>query len=127
VMSIDSIVAAFPQEELAWLFQEGFPGWDVEHAAIMETSLMLASRPDLVRTDRVVDDQSEEHPWYDLVPAPPSHIPKSGTLSLATQGTLEKGERLQEMLVTKFVQALRKEFDVPVQEEREHVGAGVDR
>jgi creatinine amidohydrolase len=126
VMSIDSIVAAFPQEQLAWLFEEGFPGWDVEHAAIMETSLMLASRPELVRPDRVVDDQSEEHPWYDLLPAPASHIPKSGTLSLATLGTREKGERLQAMLVAKFVEALQKEFDVPLHAQAERIAAGVN-
>jgi creatinine amidohydrolase len=116
IMSIDSIFAAFPESELAWMFSEGFPGWDVEHAAIMETSLMLAGRPDLVRSDRVVDDLSEEHPWYDLIPAPPSHIPASGTLSLATQGTQEKGARLQAMLVAKLVEAVRKEFDVPSHE-----------
>lgn len=127
VMSIDSIVAAFPQDELAWLFEEGFPGWDVEHAAIMETSLMLAVRPESVRTDRVVDDQSEEHPWYDLIPAPQSHIPKSGTLSLATQGTREKGERLEKLLIAKFVEALRTEFDVPLQGTAQRTAAGVDR
>ena len=124
VMSIDSIFAAFSHEELTWLFDEGFPGWDVEHAAIMETSLMLAMRPELVRTAEIVDDRSEEHPWYDLLPAPESHIPKSGTLSLASQGTREKGERLQRMLLGKFVEALRKEFDVPSHSDPEQVVGG---
>jgi creatinine amidohydrolase len=113
VMSIDSPFNAFAESELAWMFSEGFPGWDVEHAAIVETSLMLAARPELVRRDRVVDEVSDEHPWYDLIPAPPSHVTRSGTLSLATQGSVEKGERLLPMLVAKLVEALRKEFDVP--------------
>lgn len=112
VMSIDSIFNAFPEDDLAWLFSEGFPGWDVEHAAIVETSLMLHGHPELVRSDRVVDDISEEHPWYDLIPAPKSHIPESGTLSLATQGTAEKGKRLHGMLVDVFSAALKKEFDL---------------
>jgi creatinine amidohydrolase len=123
VMSIDSIFAAFAQEELAWLFDEGFPGWAIEHAAIVETSLMLATRPELVRTDRVVDDSAEEHPWYDLVPAPPSHIPASGVLSLATQGSREKGERLHAMLVQKLVEAVRKEFGVRSHAAGDTVGA----
>jgi creatinine amidohydrolase len=124
VMSIDSIFTAFAQEELAWLFAEGFPGWDVEHAAIMETSLMLSVRPELVRVDRVVDDRSQAHPWYDLIPAPPSHVPPSGTLSLATQGSKEKGDRLQAMLVDRFVAALRDEFGAG---DREPLAAGAAR
>ncbi len=117
VMSVDSIFNAFTQDELSWLFQEGFPGWDVEHAAIVETSLMLDARPELVRTDLIADDQSEEHPWYDILPEPPSHIPRSGVLSLATQGSREKGERVNKMLVKALVKALRKEFDIPSQAE----------
>jgi creatinine amidohydrolase len=112
VLSIDSLFAAFSAEDLAWLFEEGFPGWDVEHAAIVETSLMLATRPDLVRTTEIVDDQAEDHPWYDLSPAPATHIPPSGVLSLATQGSRQKGDRLHAMLVAKFIEALQKEFNI---------------
>src|ERR1700739_1087338 len=66
--------------EHADLFPKGFPGWDVEHASIMETSLMLALYPDLVRTDRIVDDEARRHPSWDVVPAPDDFIPKTGVL-----------------------------------------------
>jgi creatinine amidohydrolase len=110
VMSIDRPLAAFSQDELSWLFEDGFTGWDVEHAAIMETSLMLALRPELVRIDKVLDDAAAEHPWYDLIPEPAKHVPASGVLSRATLASAKKGDRLQGMVVAKLVDAITKEF-----------------
>jgi creatinine amidohydrolase len=110
VMSIDSLTGAFRQEELAWLFEDRFSGWDVEHAALVETSLMLALRPDLVRVERIVDDAAAEHPWYDLVPEPANHIPRSGVLARATIASRAKGERLSQMMVNRLVEAIQKEF-----------------
>ena len=51
-------------------FADEFPGWDVEHAAVLETSLMLHLRPDLVLFDRAVDDAAARHPFYDVIPTP---------------------------------------------------------
>jgi creatinine amidohydrolase len=110
VMSIDSLSGAFRQEELGWLFEDDFSGWDVEHAALVETSLMLALRPELVRIEKIADDAAEDHPWYDLIPEPPSHIPRSGVLARATPASREKGERLSQMMVARLVEAIRKEF-----------------
>jgi creatinine amidohydrolase len=112
VMSIDGLTGSIAQEDLSWLFDEGFPGWDLEHAAIVETSLMLALRPELVRTDKIADDGPDEHPWYDLLPEPPSHIPKSGVLSRASSASREKGERLRDLLVARLVEAITKEFQL---------------
>jgi creatinine amidohydrolase len=75
------------------LFPDGFPGWDVEHASIMETSLMLHLRPELVLFDRAVDDEAERHPWWDVVPTPHDFVPASGTLWKATQADPEKGRQ----------------------------------
>ena len=35
------------------LYPDGFTGWDLEHAGVMETSLMLLFYPDLVDMDRI--------------------------------------------------------------------------
>ena len=40
---------------IARLYPEGFPGWDLEHGGVLETSLMLALYPDLVHLERAVD------------------------------------------------------------------------
>jgi creatinine amidohydrolase len=110
VMSIDSLTGSLMHEDLTWLFDQGFPGWDVEHAAIVETSLMLALRPELVRLEEISDDAPEEHPWYDLVPEPRRHVPTSGVLSRASPASPEKGERLRDLLVARLVEAIVKEF-----------------
>ena len=110
VLSIDSAFGTVDKKLIEPMFPEEFPGWDVEHAAIIETSLMLALRPDLVRVDRIVDDEAERHPPYDMIPATPDTIPKSGVLYKATLGTKEKGEKLYEMLVSGVTKAIKTEF-----------------
>ncbi len=111
------LVAEHPFAELSegtmkTLFPEGFPGWDYEHASIMETSLMLHLRPELVLFDRAVDDASERHPWYDVVPAPEDFVPASGTLWKATQASEEKGRITWEEIVAQFRGAIASEFSL---------------
>ena len=114
-MVIDRVWNAFDDGELDFLFADagGFPGWAAEHAAIVETSLMLALRPDLVREELIADDAAAEHPFYELLPAPPSHVPDSGVLARASKGSREKGERLVEMLVERLAGGLRDGLGAP--------------
>lgn len=109
------LIAELPFKDLApgtmgLLFPEGFPGWDVEHASILETSLMLHLRPELVLFDRAVDDAAKRHPWYDVVPVPDDFVPVSGTLWKATQASAEKGETAWGEIVAQFQTALASEF-----------------
>ncbi len=92
------------------LFPGGFPGWDVEHASIMETSLMQHLRPELVLFDRAVDDEAERHPWWDVVPTPDAFVPASGTLWKATQASAEKGERAWGEIVRGLAAAIEQEL-----------------
>jgi creatinine amidohydrolase len=94
------------EETMGALFPEGFPGWDVEHAAILETSLMLHLRPDLVLFDRAVDDEAARHPFYDVVPIPEDFVPASGSLWKATQASAEKGRLAWAEIVAGLDQAL---------------------
>ena len=89
----------------------GFPGWDTEHAAITETSLMQYFAPELVREDRIIDDQSERKVTYSIFPPPEDIIPKSGVLYKATYASREKGEKLAKHVVDKIVQITRRELD----------------
>ena len=52
---------------------------------------MLALRPDLVRTELIADDAAAEHPLYELLPTPPSHVPASGVLARASKGSAREG------------------------------------
>ena len=93
VMVIEAAFAELSEAVMQTMFADvEFRGWDVEHAAVLETSLMLHLQPERVLFDRAVDDASEEHPTYDVIPAPASFIPTSGTLWKARAASAAKGQ-----------------------------------
>lgn len=94
--------------EQAW--PDGFPGWALEHAAHLETSLLLAVRPDLVRTEAIAPDGASGLPPYDIYPQPASLIPASGVLSDPSRGTAEAGNLLLADAVDGVVDAIRNGF-----------------
>lgn len=92
------------------LYPDGFPGWDVEHGGVMETSLMLLHFPDLVHMDKVMDLPAAEIPPYDVLPARPERTPASGCLSSAAASTTEKGEILTKSIVSGMAEVFNEEF-----------------
>jgi creatinine amidohydrolase len=92
------------------LYPKGFPGWDLEHGGVLETSLMLALHPEFVHMDRAVDVAPASFPPYDVYPPKPEWTPASGTLSSPKQASAEKGEVLLEVCTAGIVGALRAEF-----------------
>jgi creatinine amidohydrolase len=88
----------------------GFPGWDTEHAGITETSLMQYFAPELVREDKIIDDQSDRKPTYSIFPSPSDIIPKSGVLYKATYASREKGEKIARNVVERTVEIIRQEL-----------------
>jgi creatinine amidohydrolase len=110
MLLLENPMPAFSDAELAALFPNGFPGWDVEHASIMETAMMMVFHPELVLHDRIVDDEAERHPTWDVVPAPSAFVPKSGVLWHPSEATLEIGRRFVEAAAQRLAEALRTEF-----------------
>jgi creatinine amidohydrolase len=107
---IEDPMPSFDEAALRELFPHGFPGWDVEHAAVMETSLMLVLHPELVRTELIADDAAQRHPTWDVVPAPPEFVPASGVLSRATDASAEIGRRFLEAISARLEEAIATEF-----------------
>ena len=91
-------------------FEGDFPGWEREHAAIFETSLMLALRPDLVRQDLIRDDESEFWLPYDVIPLQTGIVPESGVLWHASKASAAKGEKIVASMVEELSEIIRKEF-----------------
>jgi creatinine amidohydrolase len=89
----------------------GFPGWEAEHAGVVETSLMLYLRPDLVDEDAIVDDGSSRNPPYVLKPAPKDTIPDSGVFYKATHATAETGERALTEVVEVLANGIEDEWE----------------
>jgi creatinine amidohydrolase len=102
----------FSASEVAEIFPDGFQGWAVEHASVVETSMMLVVRPDLVRLDRVVDDAAERSPSWDVIPAPAEFVPKSGVLARASHATERAGQLLLNGAVSRLIEAVQTEFDL---------------
>jgi creatinine amidohydrolase len=107
---LDRPLPEFDPEQLVQLFPQGFPGWNVEHAASMETSLMLTLRPDLVRRDQMVDDAAERRPTWEVIPAPDEIVPKSGVLWRPSEGSAEIGRLYLHWAADRLETALRTEF-----------------
>jgi creatinine amidohydrolase len=97
-------------DTLANVFPDGFPGVALEHAAVMETSLMLHYHPEMVRIDKIPDNPGAEFPPYDMYPAHAHWVPSSGALISAKGATREKGELMAREYRRDIAAVVRKEF-----------------
>ncbi|WP_439618188.1 creatininase [Shinella sp.] len=97
-------------ETIARIFPDGYPGIELEHASVLETSLMLAIRPDLVDLNRALHDGPAQFRPYDRFPKPPVEVPPSGVLSMTEGSTAEKGEWLLADCVGRMVDIINEEF-----------------
>jgi creatinine amidohydrolase len=97
-------------ETLARIFPDGFPGTELEHASLIETSLMLLLRPDLVDESKIPQEGRASFPPYDIIPAPPGYLRQSGVLADARGSRAEIGQWLMDDHVSMITEAVRKEF-----------------
>lgn len=98
-------------ETLERIFPDGYPGIELEHASVLETSLMLALRPDLVDLTRALHDGPARFRPYDRYPRPADEVPRSGVLSLTEGSSAEKGEWLLADVTDRMTAYLTEEFD----------------
>ena len=100
------------RETLDRVFTEGFPGIELEHASMLETSLMLLLRPDLVDMAKIPTDGPAKFPSYDRTPVKPGLVPASGVLARAQGASAEKGRWLMDDHVELITRAVRAEFEL---------------
>jgi creatinine amidohydrolase len=100
------------EQTLAVVFPDGFPGYALEHAAVMETSLMLHHHPDLVRLDLIPDDPPADFPPYDMYPTRTEWVPPSGVLSSAKGASADKGRAMAEQVAAAIAVAVKHEFGI---------------
>jgi creatinine amidohydrolase len=106
---------------LASVFPGEFPGFALEHAAVLETSLMLYLCPHLVRVNLIPDHPPARSGSYDVTPPHRHWVPDSGALSSAKAASAEKGKTLFDHHTTAIAQILRSEFQLNApREEREN-------
>lgn len=98
------------QETLARIFPDGYPGIELEHASVLETSMMLALRPDLVDLGKALDDGPASFRPYDRYPGPTEGVPASGVLSLTQGSSRQNGELLLADCENGIVAIVEREF-----------------
>ncbi|MBG0739704.1 creatininase [Paeniglutamicibacter antarcticus] len=97
-------------DTLAQVYPGGFPGWEIEHGGVLETSLMLYLEPGRVAMDRVVDGPAAVLPRFDRLPVVPDRTPDTGCLSSAAGSSAAKGELLHGQVVDDLVMDLANEL-----------------
>ena len=96
--------------DLDEIFRGTFPGWEAEHAGIVETSLMLHMDPERVLMDRIPPSTDAPLPTYTVLPEPPGLVPATGVLRSAVGSSPEIGKLLTDRLVDALERIMRKEF-----------------
>src|SRR3984957_9109079 len=97
------------EKTLASVFPAGFPGFALEHAAVIETSMMLHFHPELVQLAQIPDEPPANFPPYETYPAHTEWVPASGVLSSARGATLEKGVLITDEVLARIAAAVRSE------------------
>lgn len=92
------------------IYAGSFPGWDVEHGGVLETSLMLHLHPELVDLSRVMDLPPADLPRYDLLPVRSELTPASGCLSSAARASEGAGQLLMERTTAALARAVEDAF-----------------
>jgi creatinine amidohydrolase len=90
------------------LFGGKCPDWGLEHAAVMETSVMMYFWPNLVHNELIPDHPPARFPHYDVYPIDTAPIPADGVLSSAAPASREKGQRVVDQIVPAILQALQE-------------------
>ena len=110
-------------EAIVW--PDGFPSWPLEHAGVMETSVMLYRHPELVDMAKLATDVPAEFPPYDVYPVTFENLPglpRSGALNSAKLATAEKGKLMFDEYVSGIAGAVTEEFGLGRQLVRHRAG-----
>lgn len=100
------------EETLGTVYSEGFPGWEIEHGGVLETSLMLHLHPELVRMDKAVEHPPAQLPRFDRLPVVPDRTPSTGTLSAPSGSSADNGRLLFEQTVNDLAADLSTELGI---------------
>lgn len=98
------------ESELRAIFGKDWKGWIDEHAAVVETSLMMSIAPRLVRQDKMVDDRRRNRFEFRTFPWNIQNYPASGIFSTTSGASREKGEALIKLLVRGLNELINGQF-----------------
>ena len=85
-------------------------GWIDEHAALVETSLMMHIAPELVREEKLVDDSRRSKFEFRIFPWNIANYPASGAFAPTQGAGPEKGEKLIQLVVKEISRLIDMQF-----------------
>lgn len=98
------------EEVIARVYPAGFPGWALEHAGVMTTSLHLYLTPDLVDMSKAPDHGPIEFPAYDVFPYEDQPGSETGCLNEPTSASAESGKLIFDTVVAELCGIIAREF-----------------
>jgi creatinine amidohydrolase len=99
-----------PQVVLDEVFEGRFPGFALEHAALIETSMMLHFHPERVDLAALPGDGPARFAAFDAYPQTGAGVPPSGVLAPAAGASAEKGRLIVEGTLTAMAEAVLAHF-----------------
>jgi creatinine amidohydrolase len=101
-----------PDDEVKRIFGPRWNGWVDEHAALVETSLMLHIAPHLVRMDKLKGDQRRSRFEFRLLPWKIENYPLSGVFSSVEGASGEKGQELTRVVLAQLRTVTEGHFEM---------------
>jgi len=98
------------ESDVKVIFGQDWTGWMDEHAALVETSLMMFITPQLVRREGIVNDKRKSQFEFRVFPWDMANYPPSGVFSRTTGASPERGERLIKLVLNKLNKLLEMQF-----------------
>ncbi|MGA2785355.1 MAG: creatininase [Candidatus Bathyarchaeia archaeon] len=89
----------------------GFKGVGLEHAANLETALMLELRPELVNINKIRSDKPERNPPYQVLPPTSNLIPKTGVLTEIGTVSAHQGALIIQIIIERLINLIKQEFN----------------
>lgn len=87
-----------------------YPGIELEHAGILETSLTMYFEPNLVHMDRFVEDGVDGTLPYAIYPASKCQVTETGLLTTARSSSEAKGKLLADDITEAYLKIIDKVF-----------------
>jgi len=98
------------EKDLMKIFGPDWKGWIDEHAALVETSLMMHIAPELVREEKLVDDSRRSKFEFRIFPWNIANYPASGAFAPTQGAGPEKGEKLIQLVVKEISRLIDMQF-----------------
>ena len=99
------------EEVIERVYPDGFPGWALEHAGVMTTSLHLYLTPELVDMSKAPDHGPIEFPPYDVFPYAERPGTETGCLNEPSSASKESGQLIFDEVVTQLCSVIARELN----------------